>query len=119
MVDVDLYSSAVSTLKVLDTEYENVLPRVHMYFDDIFRGYECIGENIALKEFNEQHKGKICISPEGTESSFFWTDNGWHVPNNIFVMDRNIKLCHYFRHPKYNQFIKSPVRDLPLSMLDI
>ncbi len=66
MVDVDIYTSTIPVLQMLETDCKNVLPRIFMYFDDIFKGYENIGENLAIKEFNERNQGSISISPEGT-----------------------------------------------------
>lgn len=63
-VDVDLYTSTVDTLKILDADESLLLPRVHCYFDDIM-GCSCaefLGERLALNEFNENHP-KAKISP--------------------------------------------------------
>lgn len=110
MVDVDLYTSTVPILQMLETEYENVLPRIYMYFDDIFRGAENIGESLAIKEFNERNKGDIIISPEGTEREFDPTLVGypteWKAPD--------LKICHYFHHPLYSSHFIELGKHLPL-----
>jgi hypothetical protein len=59
-VDVDLYTSTVDTLKVLDADPRSLLPRVHCYFDDIV-GTTCadfLGERLAIAEFNETHTSR-------------------------------------------------------------
>jgi hypothetical protein len=53
-VDVDLYSSTVAALRVLD--FCSVLRRVAIYFDDIdFFCHRWAGELLAIAEFNESH----------------------------------------------------------------
>ncbi|MEO6475535.1 MAG: hypothetical protein ABIQ96_10480 [Luteolibacter sp.] len=57
-VDVDIYTSSVDCLKVLEADESLLLPRVHCYFDDIM-GASCadfLGERLAMNEFNETHK---------------------------------------------------------------
>lgn len=118
MVDVDLYSSTVPVLNMLDTDYDNVLPRILMFFDDVMKGYECLGENVAIKEFNKQHEGSICISPEGTEQGFRWL-NGENQLHQSWAPDGNDKVCHYFKHPKYKELIREVSSELPLTLLDL
>lgn len=102
-IDVDLYTSTVPILHMLETEYKNVLPRVYMYFDDIFTGFENIGENVAIKEFNEKNIGNISISPEGTVKGY---DYGLFIgyPQLPDEWKADMKLCHYFKHPLYNVY---------------
>lgn len=97
MVDVDLYTSTVPILYMLETEYKNVLPRVFMYFDDIFRGFESIGENLAIREFNERNRGDKSISPEGTEREFDTILVNYPVEGKT----PGLKICHFFKHPLY------------------
>jgi hypothetical protein len=54
-VDVDLYSSTVAALRVLD--YCSRLQHVAMYFDDIqlHRCHRWAGELLAIQEFNDSH----------------------------------------------------------------
>lgn len=110
MVDVDLYTSTVPILHMLETDHKNVLPRIFMYFDDIFRGYEGVGENLAIKEFNERNRGDKSISPEGTERGFDAVLTGypveWRVPE--------LKICHYFSHPLYMTHFVEMEESLPL-----
>ncbi len=110
-IDVDLYTSTVPVLRMLETEYENVLPRVFMYFDDIFKGYENVGENVAIKEFNEKHTRDIAISPEGTAKGY----DGAFFGYPLYEWKADIKLCHYFKHPLYNVYQgKTFEAELPL-----
>lgn len=110
MVDVDLYTSTVPVLQMLETEYKNVLPRVYMYFDDIFRGAESIGESLAIKEFNERNNGDINISPEGTERGFDGILTGYPVE----WKNPDLKMCHYFKHPLYTRHLVELEGGLPL-----
>ena len=54
-LDVDLYSSSVSALRVL--EVCSILHRVAIYFDDIDLVFchQWAGELLAIREFNEKH----------------------------------------------------------------
>jgi hypothetical protein len=63
-VDVDLYSSTVDVLKILEADQKALLPRIHCYFDDIM-GCSCaefLGERLAIQEFNSSHSHRK-ISP--------------------------------------------------------
>lgn len=53
-IDLDLYSSTVEALKVLDGDTSLLLPRVHCYFDDMigFTFGDGNGERLAIAEFN-------------------------------------------------------------------
>jgi hypothetical protein len=56
-VDVDLYTSAVEVLRLLEAHQRWLLPRVYCYFDDIL-GFSCAdfnGERLAIREFNAAH----------------------------------------------------------------
>ena len=64
-----------------------------MYFDDIAKENECIGQNLAIQEFNLA-TSDIKISPEGSDL---------------------LKLCHLFNHPKY----ALPARMLAYSQLPL
>ena len=103
-IDVDFYTSTVSVLHMLETEYKNVLPRIFMYFDDIFRGFENVGENEAIKEFNRKHVRDISISPEGTAKGYDRSFLGY----SLYEWKADIKVCHYFKHPLYNVWNGTP-----------
>lgn len=82
-VDVDYYTSTVSTLKVLDMSSQNYVPAVPMYFDDInwhitFSKYA--GQELAIEEFNKQHELRKLESKENFQIENFY-------------------VCHIFDHP--------------------
>lgn len=104
MIDVDIYTSTIPVLKMLETDFKNVLPRIFMYFDDIFKGYENIGENLAIKEFNERNRESIAISPEGTDRDYDTFSLGYNT-NSIQGKAIEMKVCHYFKHPLYNEYV--------------
>ena len=110
-VDVDLYTSTLPILSMLENgKTECFAPRIYAYFDDIFGGYECLGQNAAIKAFNEKNKGVINICPEGTGTGLFWL----HGTNKPRQADDNIKICHVFRHPDYNKFIRTGPTNYPI-----
>lgn len=82
-LDVDLYTSSVSCLKVFELSPNNMLPAVPMYVDDVnylITYNEWCGEALAIKEFNETHElRKIDYKPN-------------------FRID-NFYVCHAFDHP--------------------
>jgi len=81
LVDVDYYTSTIPILNMLTKDERYFLPRIYMYFDDIFLGRDCIGENLAIIEFNTANKD-IKIAPE--------------------CPTIKEKLCHKFLHKDYN-----------------
>jgi hypothetical protein len=101
LVDVDLYSSTVPILNMLNdaTSASRFLPRVNMYFDDIGSYLEHIGEFLAVEEFNASSQnvkisrllGKAQTSP---------------ISHHMFC-------AHFFKHEKYNVCLYESVQ-LPL-----
>jgi hypothetical protein len=95
-VDVDLYSSTVPTLKLMEAEPDILLPRIHCYFDDIM-GFNCSeynGQRLAIQEFNDSHVMRKISPIYGLR---------YFVPK---VMSENlwvemIYLAHIFDHPLY------------------
>jgi hypothetical protein len=63
-VDVDLYTSTVDSLKLLEADQQILMPRIHCYFDDIlgFSFASFNGERLAIEEFNQTHE-KRKVSP--------------------------------------------------------
>lgn len=58
-LDVDLYSSSLSGLKVFDADAECLLPTVMMWEDDSYSNVlqnSFCGEALAIKEFNDAHE---------------------------------------------------------------
>jgi len=95
-VDVDLYTSTVDTLKILDADSSLLLPRVHCYFDDIM-GCSCaefLGERLALNEFNENH-ARAKISP----IFGLWNYVPRRYSGEIWV--HMIYMAHLLDHPLY------------------
>lgn len=109
-VDLDFYSSTVEALKIFDSNFENYLPRVFCYFDDVtgteIELYnEFSGELAAIRVFNEDHSDKkICKLRCFTGRRKFP-----HVWNEM------IYAFHDFDHPKYNHFVSESDQQLPLS----
>lgn len=85
LIDLDYYTSTIPVLQMLEGDSNYFLPRVQMYFDDIHPEWECVGETLAIKEFNARHCGKIAISPESG--------------------GRKLKSCHVFGHSKYSTLL--------------
>ena len=109
-LDTDLYTSAVPVMKLLSSnQYKHLMPRIYLYADDIMGGYECVGENAAIKEFNERNKDIACISPEGSQGGTWWLFSETRVSNN-----HNVKVCHLFKHPDYTKYIRKNFLQLPL-----
>ena len=110
MIDVDYYSSTNACLKVLEGEAnrETMLPRVHIYLDDIIGGaIEMYGPyNGMLKsidEFNQRHE-----------------DRKIHINQNLRArphigFGHQIYFGHIFSHPEYETYIGG---DDQLSMED-
>ena len=91
--DMDLYSSTKASFKLLESDSDLLLPRIHCYFDDIM-GYsysDFNGERLAINEFNESHKQKK-ISPIYGLNSFIWNSANW---------TENIYMIHIFEHNLY------------------
>lgn len=109
MFDLDLYTSTAAAMTLLDTMPPNTLPRVRCYFDDIV-GYEdtlysdFTGVRLAIREFNRRHAED---TQQLSESHSFLgrIPQYWH---------RQIYVCHYFKHPIYNQPLSSGPHQLPL-----
>lgn len=111
-VDVDLYTSTLPILKMIEsTNPQRFLPRPYIYFDDIMGGYDCVGQNKALVEFNKRNEGEICISPEGTTLKIEYLTG---VKNKPREWDVNVKICHFFKHPEYKTYIRKGNEQLPI-----
>lgn len=108
LYDLDFYSSTIRALKVLEGNAGCFLPRVFCYFDDIIGTEEQLynnftGERLAIEEFNQGH-AEIKLAPP---CHLFGRKvvEPWH---------HKIRICHFFRHPRYNQFIGTGNQQLPL-----
>lgn len=88
LIDVDYYSSTVPILNFLNNDDDFFMPRVYMYFDDIYPEYEFQGESLAIKEFNQKSED-MKIAPEYI---------------TYFDYRMKTKICSRFKHPKYNDW---------------
>lgn len=109
--DLDLYTSTRDSLAIFDVEPRRLLPRVTMYFDDLF-GYPyttASGEWAAIEEFNSTHKDrrlgqinglKFCLGRAYRFDS--WTESFY--------------ILHVFDHPAYDskETTAMPVESLRL-----
>lgn len=105
--DLDLYSSTVAALKMLEAGEQYYLPRVFCYFDDtvgteveLLNDYT--GERLAIHEFNQAH-----------------TDVKFGLPYHLLAQEavdpwcHKIWICHFFRHSRYNTFVSADDQQLP------
>lgn len=99
MFDLDYYSSTMAAFKILDVPEVFCLPRIFCYFDDII-GSEAelyndyTGVRLAINEFNQSNKN-IKIG----QAYHFLTrrvKKPWH---------HQIRICHLFKHSRYNDFV--------------
>jgi hypothetical protein len=108
--DLDLYSSTVQALRLLETNAEGLLPRVHSYFDDI-TGYtyaEFNGERLAIREFNERNRLRK-ISPIHALNHYVPS----RCARDLWV--ENMHLAHILDHPLYGRpdgLVRTVRRDL-------
>jgi hypothetical protein len=102
-VDVDLYTSTVDVLRLLNADSALLLPRVYMYFDDIM-GHtfsDCNGELLAMKEFNEAHPQRPVCKIHGLR--FFV-----HASMREDKWVESLYIAHLFDHPLYSQRSSNP-----------
>jgi hypothetical protein len=97
-IDVDLYSSTVAALKVLEASHDLLLPRIHSYFDDVlgFTFSDYTGERLAISEFNAAHPMRKISPIYGLK---------YYVPAKHFTarwVDKFF-LAHVFDHALYGQ----------------
>jgi hypothetical protein len=108
--DLDYYSSTTAALRVLDLPFENLLPRVFCYFDDVAGGptlcyNEFTGELLAINEFNQAHSDRKLAQIAGLRHNFRTLPVLWH---------EQIYVAHLFKHPHYNTPIQSEDQRLTL-----
>jgi hypothetical protein len=110
--DVDIYSSTKAAFRVFDASYENLLPRVHCYFDEV-TGYtynEWEGELLAIKEFNQEHDdrklgpvvGHSAFAPRRYRNKMCWNGRSY--------------VAFFFHHPRYNDWDGSIPRAVTLGL---
>lgn len=97
-VDLDLYSSTMDALVLLDAAPQDLLPRVAFYFDDIF-GYgwsDFAGERGAIRDFNATHDRRRLSPFYGLEYELGDADRFLAWPAKMFM-------AHLLDSPSYNQ----------------
>ena len=97
--DLDFYSSTIDALSLFDADSSRFLPRLFMYFDDVFGNdvwlcNDYTGERLAIAEFNQSHRLKKICSQYNLPLQH--PDSWW--PSHVWIY-------HDFEHPKYNEFI--------------
>jgi hypothetical protein len=95
--DLDLYSSTIPALALLEASPERILPRVQCYFDDIlgFSFADFNGERLAIHEFNAAHDRRK-ISP--IYGARFYVPARYASAN----WTEKLFLAHILDHPRYN-----------------
>jgi hypothetical protein len=100
--DMDFYSSTTVALKMLGAGEKHFLPRIFCYFDDILGSdtelhSRFLGERLAIDEFNAAH-AEIKI------------DCAYHLLARPIVESwyHQIRICHFLRHSRYNDFVADP-----------
>lgn len=97
--DLDYYSSTIQALEIL--RVARTLPRVWAYFDDINLISHQHGELLAIDEWNSKEE-KIYISLINLGYPI-WVNWG-----------HQMRLIHFYDHPKYNVRLHNGVAQLPL-----
>jgi hypothetical protein len=94
--DLDLYTSTMSTLRVLDASEHLLLPRICCYFDDVlgFTWGDHNGERLAIHEFNATHRLRKISPIYGLKH---------YVPRECFndMWVEKYWMAHIFEHSKY------------------
>jgi hypothetical protein len=99
-IDLDYYSSTVHALRLLNTDDQNLLPRVFCYFDDLIgNDYEIhsefAGELLAIREFNDQSEYRKLAKV-----------NGLHYKRIIKrKWCEQVYVLHSFKHPLYSKYV--------------
>lgn len=97
-VDVDFYSSAKDVLRIFEIGRAQILPRIHVYFDDIIGSDEELycdytGARLAIAEFNAENDAqkisKAYYLRANKYASWWWTEA--------------VYIYHDFAHPGYTR----------------
>lgn len=105
--DFDFYTSTVNAVNMLKANERHYLPRVFCCFDDI------IGSEIEL--YNEYTGARLAIN------EFNQSNNNIKIGLPHYLFERNvveswyfkIRICHFFRHSRYNEFVSNEDQQLP------
>ncbi|MDE7203516.1 MAG: hypothetical protein K2O91_16850 [Lachnospiraceae bacterium] len=84
-VDVDQYAGTAAILSFLESDDNNFLPRMNIYFDDMSFETESRGEHRAILEFNQRNTNMKII------------------PEDLRTRE---KRCFRYQHPLYDKEIK-------------
>jgi hypothetical protein len=103
--DLDYWSSTAVALGLFEGAPADLLPRVTCWFDDIVGQIEHIGQQLAIREFNERWSDRAIGSPYRLRSM---------LPFSPLWADR-IYEAHFFTHPNYATDVPRPVIELPLT----
>ena len=110
-IDLDLYSSTIHALKLLEAPQDLLLPRILCYFDDIM-GLTCgdhNGERLAIADFNASHQMRK-ISP------IYGLKYCLPEPYAHQMWIEQFFLAHIFDHTDYGHFDGlAPLHDLSLA----
>lgn len=97
-LDVDFYCSSVDALAVLDSNSTLLLPRVHLYLDDVlgltFGDHN--GERLAVAEFNAAHSDRKISAIYGLRHYLPWPLREMQWADMMFM-------AHIFDHVKYGE----------------
>ncbi len=103
--DFDFYSSTKIALSMMCNNENFFLPRVFSYFDDTIGDEVSLyndftGERLAINEFNNKNNDIKISVPYHLKAL---RTQIWH--NQIWI-------CHFFKHPKYNDFVSDENQQL-------
>lgn len=104
--DADYYSSTSDSFKILN-DYERLLPKVLLYFDDLNFSSQLTGEFGAINNFNKLNELKIEEIPELAETmALYWKK--W------LFLGKRFFLLHNFKNKLYNKrYINPFYKNLP------
>jgi hypothetical protein len=97
-IDLDFFSSSRDALRILEASYENFLPRLFLYLDDIIGGptqmYGVFNGELAANEwFNSTHdRIKIHLNQN-------------LLPDSRFRWRYQVYYAHLFDHPRYADYV--------------
>jgi hypothetical protein len=110
-VDLVYYSSTVDALQIFDLPESRVLPRVLCYFDDLVGEdhvlhNDCVGELLAIHEFNLDHKECKILPVNGLAAK------------RVLPADWNESMLamHRFDHADYDIYVGPPKHEQQLAL---
>jgi hypothetical protein len=96
--DLDLYTSTIDSLRLLEQDVSHFLPRIFMYFDDIVGSElemysQCNGQLLAISEFNRR------------QQAVYMGLNQNLLARNDIAYRYQIYYAHLRAHPLYSRYI--------------